>query len=312
MTTSEIVKVRDLPPNITIKPIDTLTDILYNSNTLHLARKAKKLTHKSLRKKDILEELHKIDVQIDFIQNWLQSAPCGEIQVHRRGSKQWYGLRFLDSSGQMKEQYISIKNDKTIISLLKKRYYKRLLPLLEDERAALSYFYTHCHTDEKVLLYRQLPEEHRLRIEPLESDIEMIARQWEKEKYESNQYPFPEVFYTTSTGRKLRSRAEFIIATTLEKYQLPMRCEEKLELFPGKYVYPDFSVMSPSGHIYNIEFFGMMGNPEYAKRAFQKIQLYHKSKYAAYFIPIFDYPEQPFDPLEFEAIINNVILADTL
>ena len=50
--------------------------------------------------------------------------------------------------------------------------------------------------------------------------------------------------------------------------------ESKLTLRNGGTYYPDFKIRRPDGRTVYIEYFGMMGDPEYAKRQQQKLAAY--------------------------------------
>ena len=74
----------------------------------------------------------------------------------------------------------------------------------------------------------------------------------------------------------LRSKAESEIDSELFEKHIPFRYEAPL-IIGNKTFYPDFTIRHPiTGEIYYWEHFGMMDNPEYAKSAYRKLELYYQ------------------------------------
>lgn len=65
----------------------------------------------------------------------------------------------------------------------------------------------------------------------------------------------------------------------LKEVRLPNRYEQKRN-FGGRIVCPDFTIFHPlTGDVYIWEHFGMMDDDDYAKRAYEKIDLYKKNDF---------------------------------
>ncbi len=260
-------------------------------------------------KNSILELINRNRILIEDIENWLADAPPGSIHIRKRGNSEIYTLYDTNADGRKEERYMQKKDRDCVETFLKKKYYEKLLPVLKKEDRALSAMFRWYDPSAKQKLTLQIPAEYRSAVGIREFDPQARRRMWENAPYIRNSYPLPDVSFTTPRGKVVRSRAEYIIACIIEEHDLAYRTEEALHVSPGQVLYTDFSILSPRNWtVYYIEFFGMMGDPEYAARAFRKIKQYHQSPFAANFIPLFDAPGIPFDPAEFESIIRTVII----
>ncbi len=75
----------------------------------------------------------------------------------------------------------------------------------------------------------------------------------------------------------MRSKSEVLIAMLLEQHGLEFEYEHPWKV-QGKYYYPDFLIRHPkTGQWILWEHFGLMDDPEYARRAYEKIQAYIES-----------------------------------
>ena len=99
-------------------------------------------------------------------------------------------------------------------------------------------------------------------------------QQWMKESYESNpQYP-EKCIYKTLAGDYVRSKSEVIIANALYHYSVPYRYECAF-CSDGLTLYPDFTVCHPqTKQIFYWEHFGLMDNPYYINKTFEKLKIY--------------------------------------
>ena len=97
---------------------------------------------------------------------------------------------------------------------------------------------------------------------------------WENEPFFSNP-EFPD-YLTVPSAKNImvRSKSEDLIAHELFRHKIPFHYEEALIVDRTK-VYPDFLIVHPiNGRFYIWEHFGMMDEPDYARRAIKKLDLY--------------------------------------
>lgn len=86
-------------------------------------------------------------------------------------------------------------------------------------------------------------------------------------------------FYTAN-GVRVRSKSEVIIADALDRAGIPYRYEFPTSVKGWGTLYPDFTCLRPSTREEVIwEHFGLMGEPDYAENAVQKLAHYAASGY---------------------------------
>ena len=83
----------------------------------------------------------------------------------------------------------------------------------------------------------------------------------------------------TTTGHRVRSKSELIIADTLTRLEIPYRYEFPIRL-KNYTAHPDFYCLNlRTRREFAWEHFGMMDDPTYAQNAVSKIHDYQKSSY---------------------------------
>ena len=81
------------------------------------------------------------------------------------------------------------------------------------------------------------------------------------------------------SGLVYASRGELLLSNILKKCGVPAKYEERVFLEnTWSVLYPDFTVKLFNKH-YIIELFGMMDNPEYSSRTYEKLRIYAKNGY---------------------------------
>ena len=205
------------------------------------------------------------------------------------------------------EKYVSaIEHPSEIRTLADKRYCEILCSILTNEIAVLDTFIKNYAPQRKYEIFDEFPESIRADMSPFFISAEECCKRWQAAPFESNDYPYnSDQEIRTARGEQVRSRAECIIADMLNRHGLAYHYEQRLPLKSGD-LYPDFTVMHPkSCEPYYIEFFGMMSNPEYVRRAMEKIRKYQNANLGPYLISIFDSPEVPFRTGTVEIILKN-------
>lgn len=211
-----------------------------------------------------------------------------KIRVHK-GITEIY-VRRPDASGNLREEYIGKRNSQAAAKYAGIFYGKKLLPVLESELNLLLRFKKEYRPQDKYAVYHALPDQIREIVNPLVCDFRTIAKNWEGESGQDNDYPFEEgSCYLTRKGERVRSRAELIIADILAELELPYKYEAAYYFENGRHSFPDFTILSPKdGREYYLEYFGLMSDPDYAQNALEKIRRYAASADANRFIYIFE------------------------
>lgn len=99
-------------------------------------------------------------------------------------------------------------------------------------------------------------------------------REWLSLHAPLNPYKTEKKVHTTSSGIKVRSKSELVIASFLEMRDIPYKYEELLIIGGNKW-YPDFKVRRPrDGKIIIWEHFGMMDDANYAAANQERLIVY--------------------------------------
>ena len=220
--------------------------------------------------KKALAENQRLEQEILSIQEKIAKLPVGKLICTRNGNYiKWY-----QSDGK-NLTYIP-KKDKTLAERLAvRKYLTTQLAALQQEKTAIDFYLRH-HTDDNKekerLLSNESPYAALLSKHFLPVSEKMY--EWMTEPYNHNEGYSEQCIYKTNTGHLVRSKSEALIAMLLHIYQIPFRYECELVLGETT-VYPDFTILHPqTGQVYYWEHFGLLDNPNYAKNAMAKLQLY--------------------------------------
>jgi hypothetical protein len=176
-----------------------------------------------------------------------------------------------------KQKMRAIKDPALMAQLSSRRQIEKCLPQLEVRIMNCKSFIENDRLYDVKRNLAELPERYRKFLCPqlfLPGDVDL--EEWKTAEYEQNPAPIIKPSQT-SGGRLVRSKSEAFIGSEIEAVPLSYRYEQKLVLF-GEVVYPDFMFILPnSGQVVIWEHFGWMDDPEYAKKAMHKIELYCKA-----------------------------------
>lgn len=228
-----------------------------------------------------------IKKQWEYITNELQkvdkilSIPLkGDIRVHKKSDRTYYEIVYEETPGSTKTQ--SIKPESEMFNKYAAKYCaKRIrIPLMTAlkklENNPLSFDF-----DQLTGFYEAFENLFGQHAPPELSNRNQQIRRWCEQPFTSNPYPFnAKSTYITEKNLKVRSKNEYVCATTLDSLHIPYRYEAMLQLTNGKTYYPDFTILNiHNGQECYFEIFGMMSNNEYSEDAFRKINEYENDGY---------------------------------
>lgn len=134
---------------------------------------------------------------------------------------------------------------------------------------------------------------------------------WTTESYVQNPYHPERLVHKSISGNYLRSKSEAMIDMALYNNKIPYRYECQLIL--GDYVYfPDFTVLHPrTKKLFYWEHMGMMSNPEYAKKASDKIHIYSQNNILPEenLILTYEFDDRPITAYDISKVINRYFLS---
>lgn len=217
-----------------------------------------------------------LEARIAFLEKKQKTLPAEYIKYVRRGDKVQYYLR----RENHRLEYISSNNSK-IPSLVNAHYVRQVVPRLKKNyKAAKKFLELHSGLEEI-----EIAEAMPLAMQKVNGNLfacraaEIEA--WQNKPYERNPHYSGNLIYDSDRGDMMRSKSEVFIANRVFAHGLPYKPECPLFIESiGRTWYPDFTILNPRTlEVVIWEHFGLMNDPEYARAACQKINVYRANGY---------------------------------
>lgn len=211
----------------------------------------------------------RLENQINSIKRQLEALPPGKLICSHNGRySKWY-----QSDGHTKS-YIPKEKRQLAEALAIKKYLLLMLEDLENEKRATEFYLRHSSFHGKAEQLLTSESEYKHLLAPYFTPLSEELSNWTTESYEHNPLYPEQLIHTGASDNKLRSKSEVMIDMALCVHQIPFRYECALKLGESV-VYPDFTIRHPkTGEVYYWEHFGLMDNPSYSQKAYNKLQLY--------------------------------------
>lgn len=206
----------------------------------------------------------------------LEGAPEGSLKLGKtKGCVQYYHwIEGMHGCGT----YINKSNVSFAKKLAQKTYDEKILRYTNKVTTQISKLLK-IFDDNKIehIFLEEHPERQKL-ITPIEPTYAQKLETWMSQPYEGKSFKEDAPVLLTNNGVRVRSKSEKILADYFESEGISYKYECPLKLKPYGTIYPDFTFLSKkTGKEMYWEHEGMMDNPEYAKNAVQKIELYEKN-----------------------------------
>ena len=211
-----------------------------------------------------------------------KSMPKGHLRIAQKGTKRPWFYHYT-SPDSTTGKYIRKKDTDFAKTLAQKDYNATLLIQLQKEIAALQEYLTQSQNGRAIpKLYESLCPARQALITPATLTDKQFIAQWKSVTWQGCPFTQDSPTYDTAKGEQVRSKSEVIIADTLFRHGIPYRYEYPLHLKNGNTnvtYYPDFTCLNVHTRQEFIwEHFGLMDDPDYAKRTAAKIKLYEENK----------------------------------
>ena len=160
--------------------------------------------------------------------------------------------------------------------------------------------------------YLRLPEGKRKLVHPTIPDDELFAQEWMNEPHVNSKYREDELTYKIAGNERVRSKSEIIIASILDKYNIPYKYE--MPIFDNKgriLARPDFTVLNVRKRkVFYWEHFGMMDDNEYVNKTIIKHRMYTENGIylGQSLICTYESLENPIDVEDVERIVKAYLL----
>lgn len=227
-------------------------------------------------KQTLINERQRLSKMSEKVEQDLLGAPDGNLRIaHRKGDTQYYHSK----TGTSKcGDYISKENIELIKKLAQKKYNENVLRYTKKVVAQMDKLLSEYDDNRLEDIYcSEHPDRQKL-ITPVEPIYDQLISAWMAIPYEGKGFAEDSPDIRSSQKIRVRSKSEKILADYFESIGLKYKYEAPLYLKPYGVIYPDFTFLSKkTGKEVYWEHEGMMDNPEYAKKAVSKIDLYEKN-----------------------------------
>ncbi|MGN0328659.1 MAG: hypothetical protein ACI4D4_06725 [Lachnospira sp.] len=224
-------------------------------------------------KKQLLEEQERLAKIIKNTRYELRDMPEGRLRIGKsKGCTQYYHCKKdLPHNGV----YLPKKDIELARQLAQKSYNEKIIRYAEKTYMRISKLLGE-YEDEKIeqIFLSEHPEKQKL-IVPVEEIFQQRLDKWISQPYVRKGFNDDAPVIMTNNGLRVRSKSEKIMADYFESIGLAFKYECPLYIKPYGTIYPDFTFLSKrTGKEVYWEHEGMLDNPEYAKNAVKKIELY--------------------------------------
>lgn len=180
-------------------------------------------------------------------------------------------------TGKRQRKYLSDgKAENHLASRLAQQAYKTdVRKLMELRIPQLKALLEDFADDELEHIYSEMHPGRQAIVKPIEPTCEQRMQQWLDTPYEGLTMIAKESYFETNKGEMVRSKSEKILADRFFSLGIPYKYECPLTTRGRTTLYPDFTFFDPLNNreLY-WEHFGMMDDPIYARKTFQKLEEY--------------------------------------
>lgn len=208
--------------------------------------------------------------------NIIKTAPAGRLTLRKNvnGHRRYY----ITMPGERKAKYAGGKMMVTIYKIKQRRKAEIMLNIIINNIKVREYVLENYRDCSDAAMDEILSPAYRTDDELTEKVFQQtgISR---KVHQSENPYKPEELRHVTSFNLRVRSKGELILAEALQASGLEFYYEKRLELYDEdgniKVVYPDFTIVFPSGFIIYWEHKGRLDDRNYMLRDIEKTQLYY-------------------------------------
>ena len=224
----------------------------------------------------VSRELNRHNDLLNHMESRLKKLPEGSLHIQYRDDVTYYN-RILQKNRNRTSVAINTntKDDERLIAELKER--SNILharPIIRNNIKCLERF--------KKDYKPYNPEELRYANDAdsrLYLDGDICLNEWSNARYKRNPYKTENRIHSTKSGIYVRSKSEALIADVLSDYGIIFRNDCK-EMFGILARYPDFHLIrTKDRRLFIWEHFGLLDNPDYVLKCFEKIDLYAEYGY---------------------------------
>lgn len=202
--------------------------------------------------------------QIEECLQVINAAPPGKLEIHKNNTS----FKWFVKPNDGPRIYLPRSESESAKQLAKKGIALSRLSILEKELRSTEMYLN--HLPKKAEIYA-LAQKEFLFAELIDPPNPVP---WHLQPFNSNTAFSENLKHPSPSGHMLRSKSECLIDMELFYRNIPFRYECELKLF-GNTSYPDFTFFNEhTGEYRYWEHFGMMDDPQYRRKAFDKAEFY--------------------------------------
>lgn len=224
---------------------------------------------------------HELSGQIARLEAALRCAPEGRLRIACKKTPNYYWVK--DSADTL-GVYLKAM-DPLIAFLAQKNYDAKILAGLKMQLRCIERFLSEYRAETPLDVLDQLSPERLALVQPLFLTDEEYKKRWLQVPYEGKDFPENAAEHYTSSGVRVRSKSEVIIADTLMRLGIPYRYEypHRMKIRKGRHtetvtMYPDFTCLNMCTRCEVIwEHFGLVDDPTYAENFVLKLRTFRQN-----------------------------------
>ena len=263
----------------------------------------------------LLKKEQELEKLVHIAEKHIDSPLSGTLHISMIKGKPRYYHCYLDKDGNKQLKYLSaVKEGPKIMELAQHSYNEAFLKTAIDQLKAVRRALNRIDEDALANVFSLLHNERKKLITPFEPDEEMFVKLWEQDEYQPGYFSDQTPLIYSNRGDRVRSKSEKIIADKYYERGIPYKYEKPLLLRKHSQtitVRPDFTTLNKRTRIQRYhEHFGKMDDPQYARKALEKIKLYENNGIfiGDQLILTFEASEQPLDKREIELLIDKYLI----
>lgn len=221
------------------------------------------------------KRLAMLERNVKLIQQRKAKYPQGYLKIDEKRGRFYYSIVDIES-GESRYVTKGCINEARMIA--QRDYEAAYLKTVQSEICELEKLLSQKYYDKAKGCYSNLHPGRKCLVVPYEmSDEEYISR-WIGTPYIPKGFSEDdETAYYTEKGERVRSKAEVIIADTLNSLNIPYKYECPLQL-DNITIYPDFTILDIIERREKyFEHFGMLGDPDYVSNMLLKLSTYERN-----------------------------------
>lgn len=229
-----------------------------------------------MKKSQLIKELQKEKEALSEIriaaEKRTKRAPEGNVRIAKHRNQYQFFVRKNPSDTCGK--YLPVSERQTGIALIQKYYDLRIIDASLKQQKAIERFLNTYNPTAVTDTYSKLSDAAKTYIHPVDLPDEEYIELWKSREYEKKVISDEVPEHYTSSGERVRSKSEVMIADALTNAGVPYLYEFPLKL-GAVTVHPDFTILRVEDRqeLY-WEHLGMMDDPDYCQGALRKIRMY--------------------------------------